>query len=375
MLDPSPVMRSLLARSLLVALGLVIGAAFVEGGLRLLGPAPTHGLRGLHRAEPNEPWLYRGRPGAEARVGDTGEVLYRINAEGFRDASRRLERKDGAYRVGVVGDSIAFGYGVNVTERFTERLEAELAHESGRGVEVLNFGVAGFNAYNEAALVEGLVSEYELDLLLVQFCVNDLNDPTLHFDAQTRVALGELPDAAFPNPDTRGQVGPRSGPERALDRCRLRLCSLLRRAFPADEARQLEPRELALAMAPRSDLGDGPERSWLEGHYANMAAVAAAGGARFGVLVFPYSAQLEALEEKARGLGLQRDLATLAKQRGWLLIDLFASFRDAGPGEALFVDMWHPTARGHAIAAEAVAAGLRRHGVPERSADAATGRN
>jgi len=49
-----------------------------------------------------------------------------------------------------------------------------------------------------------------------------------------------------------------------------------------------------------------------------------------------------------------------APVHGWYLIDLLPAFRAAAArdGAPLFQDLWHPTARGHAIAAEAVAAQL-----------------
>ena len=45
---------------------------------------------------------------------------------------------------------------------------------------------------------------YAPDIVLAQFCINDLNNPSSHFDAQTRSQLGPLPDAAFPDPAERG---------------------------------------------------------------------------------------------------------------------------------------------------------------------------
>lgn len=345
-------MRSLLARTLLVAAGLATGVLLVEVGLRAFGSTGGGGLRGLHQVEPDAPWLYRGLPGAEARARATGDVLYRINADGFRDIARERARSGDALRIGVLGDSIAFGYGVEVGDRFTEQLEAELRRLSGRAVEVLNFGVAGYNAYNEAALFIGLLADYELDLVLVQFCVNDLNDPTLHFDAQTRLALGELPEAAFPNPATRGRVEPS---RRAwLERCPLRLCGVLLRAFP----KATEPPDNAaqiLSMAPR-DLADAAERAWLERRYASIAEAAAARGAGFGVVVFPFEAQLET----AGDARLQREIRALARSRGWLVFDLLPGFRAAAAGGPLFLDHWHPSARGHAVAAAALAAELAR---------------
>lgn len=351
--SPTHDMRSLLARTLLVAAGLVTGVLLVEVGLRAFGVAGGGGLRGLHRVEPDAPWLYRGLAGAEARLESTGEVLYRINADGFRDVTRERARSGDAARIGVLGDSIAFGYGVEMGERFTERLEAELRRVSGRAVEVLNFGVPGYNPYNEAALFAGMLADYELDLVLVQFCVNDLNDPTLHFDAQTRLALGELPEAAFPNPATRGRVAPS---RRAwLERCPLRLCGVLLRAFPPPAPETPDPATRVLSMAPR-DLADPAERAWLERHYGSIAEAAAARGARFGVVVFPFEAQLG----RPGDARLQREMRVLARARGWLVLDLLPAFRAAPAGGPLFLDFWHPSARGHAVAAEALAEELAR---------------
>ena len=70
-------------------------------------------------------------------------------------------------------------------------------------MEILNLAVSGYNPYNQGELLRDLGLAYEPDLVLAQFCINDLNDPTLHFDTQTRLRLGSIPDPPFPDPPLR----------------------------------------------------------------------------------------------------------------------------------------------------------------------------
>ena len=75
-------------------------------------------------------------------------------------------------------------------------------------------------------------------------------------------------------------------------------------------------------------------------------------GGEFAVIVFPYQTQLE---EGAPSM-VQEKLRALGKHAGIVVIDLLPTFRRASvePGEPLFLDMWHPSARGHRVAAEEI---------------------
>ncbi|MEZ5973291.1 MAG: hypothetical protein R3E96_00160 [Planctomycetota bacterium] len=53
------------------------------------------------------------------------ECMVRINAEGFRDPERNASAASGRKRVAVLGDSIAWGWGVQDDERFSAVLEHE----------------------------------------------------------------------------------------------------------------------------------------------------------------------------------------------------------------------------------------------------------
>ncbi len=53
-----------------------------------------------------------------------GGVSWRTNAQGMRDRSYSVAKPAGTFRIALVGDSIAAGWGVDVEERFESILEA-----------------------------------------------------------------------------------------------------------------------------------------------------------------------------------------------------------------------------------------------------------
>jgi lysophospholipase L1-like esterase len=349
-------MNALVGRLALVLLGTAIGLGTAEAALRILALVrPAEGLRALHEARPDRPWLFGLRPGAEARIPHTGDVRYTINAAGFRDRHYPLQKPVGTFRAVVLGDSIVFGYGVALEDSFAKRLERALAIRATQPTEVLSLGVNGYNPYTEAALLADVGVRYQPDLVLVAFCINDLNDPTMHFDAQTVLHLGDVPDLAFPDPARR----PRRPPPSLADRlCNLsRLCALL-------PGRARQPRSNAGALAAGLVSYDRPtatQLAWLRDRYADMAATARTAGARFAVVVFPHGTQVDGQGSDT----IEREITALGDAGGWQTIDLLPAFRRGRGTGPLFIDLWHPTAAGHRIAADALAAELPcRHLVP-----------
>lgn len=341
--------RPVLARLAAAALGVVVALAVLELVVRLaVPPSASEVLRGLHVARPEKPWLYGLKPHARRRDATHPDVVYQVNAEGFRDRAFGRAPASDALRILVLGDSIAFGYGVALEQTFAKQLERRLrAAAEAPSFEVLNLGVSGYNPYTEAALLADVGLGYRPDVVLAQFCVNDLNDPTLHFDASTMLALGDIPEAAFPDGAAHRRPAPPAGD--VLRRaCRSsRLCTLL-----ADRlAPPLDDETMVRALSPRSD-PSAAEVAWLEEQYERMARAAAERGARLVLVVFPYESQLAPGGPDA----LQRAMVTLGQRTGVPVIDLLPAFRRAAAdgGEPLFLDLWHPSARGHEVAAEAI---------------------
>lgn len=100
-----------------------------------------------------------------------------INSDGLRDYEYSVGKPPGAFRVLFVGDSVTFGWGVELEETVPKHLEALLLNQTTTKVEVLNFGVPGANLISEIALVEEKGLKYKPDLVLFLFNENDFEDP------------------------------------------------------------------------------------------------------------------------------------------------------------------------------------------------------
>ena len=139
---PAAVVAPLLlafAASALAGLGL-------ELALRVSGYTPYY-LEGRAFVPSSKPaMMYEPRPGFR---GLYAGVPIAINSAGFR--GKEVRRPDGgkAFRVVVVGDSIAFGQGVSEAETLEEQLAARLERRLASPVEVVNLGVPGYDTCQE----------------------------------------------------------------------------------------------------------------------------------------------------------------------------------------------------------------------------------
>jgi lysophospholipase L1-like esterase len=139
--------------------------------LRLLSPSAD--TPGLFVETPSEiEWA--GRPDAR---GLFGGVPVAFNHFGLRDRERSMKRTPGAIRILALGDSVTFGLGVATEEAFprvTENLLNAARPDGLASVEVLNFGVPGYNTLHELAQLRALGLAFEPDLVVVGFLYNDL---------------------------------------------------------------------------------------------------------------------------------------------------------------------------------------------------------
>lgn len=344
-----------------VALALFLAGVVLAAGEWIAGFVDGQAaFRGMHRLRPDAPWLYDLSPGAVA-PGPFGKVEYRIASHGFRDLERNEKKPPGTYRVAVLGDSVTFGYGVSREDGFVARTEAALAALSAsehdeKKVEVLNFGISGFNPYSETELFRGVVRDYAPDLTLVQFCVNDLNDPRFHFGASTVQRLGAMPAKAFPNPARAEDAPWEVSPAAAL--CdHSNLCRVLLGGALGPNRDPVDGGDIQEAFEVRDGPGFEEEWAWLRERYRELAASAAEAGSEFGIIAFPHAAELSSDPAALTAAG---KLVTLGREEGWLVIDVLPAMRSSGAEPtALYLDVWHPTSEGHRVASEVIADALR----------------
>ncbi|NDY56582.1 SGNH/GDSL hydrolase family protein [Desulfovibrio sulfodismutans] len=101
-------------------------------------------------------------PGARAVSKSTGQPIeYAINTAGFRDRDFPREKPAGVFRILVVGDSHAFGFGVPLDKHFTKLLEGYFT-----GVEVMNLGVSGYGVDQELLFLRDTGFAYHPDLVV-----------------------------------------------------------------------------------------------------------------------------------------------------------------------------------------------------------------
>jgi lysophospholipase L1-like esterase len=102
-------------------------------------------------------------------------VTVRTNALGMRGGPASEAPAAGVVRVLVVGDSFAFGHGVEDEQGFVRRLETRWRSE-GRPVEVLNAAVPGYGTDHHWIWLHESGFALRPDLVLLALCHNDVDD-------------------------------------------------------------------------------------------------------------------------------------------------------------------------------------------------------
>lgn len=174
--------RRLRRRLTLVGLGLALPCAVAELGLRILDPAHTAEV--IERERFADAVLERGGNGALAlKPGAVGTLFgheARIGAHGFRTPPVATPKPADVYRILVVGDSVAFGWGVSADDAFPRVMERELNAGPIPGgkarVEVIDAAVPGWGVPHEFDFLRTTGVAWQPDLVIVTLINNDLTD-------------------------------------------------------------------------------------------------------------------------------------------------------------------------------------------------------
>jgi hypothetical protein len=154
--------RSTRSKLLLTCGAGLAGLLVAELLVRVLDLAP-HELpepRGTVLRRAADPRLrFENHPGSSQELvyfdaaGAERSVIARINSQGFRGPEVALDKHPRTLRIACIGDSHTFGYGVGDSETWPAVLQELLdGGETGLRVEVLNFGVQGYDTQQEVVL-------------------------------------------------------------------------------------------------------------------------------------------------------------------------------------------------------------------------------
>lgn len=312
----------------------MVTALACEAALRLIGVSvgTVQINRQTVRRTANGRLRFELRPGALARA----EVEYRINALGLRGPETALEKPPGVRRVAVLGDSIAFGYWVAERDAFPRQLEAMLAGGVGARVEVLDFGVPGYNLDQEIETLRTKAFDFSPDVVVVAFCLNDL-------EGVFSYELGLVQDRALQGRSLVGRL--REG--------------LLRHSlfFSWIEYRLSELAARRRYVAARNPL-EGPlyaeavsqQKVALDGKLAVLSSLLRQRGVPGLVVVFPV---LGARFARYPYRELHQVVLRSAEEAGLAGLDLLSCYSSYDFRE-LRVDVVHPSPLGHRVAAHAI---------------------
>jgi len=197
-------MRSSLINLALFVTSTILALLMIELALRLMGwdtmyVSPERAR--FWKCDPLLGWAHQ--PGQEG-IFETPQfrTTVHINQKGLRDRDHSYERIKDVGRILVLGDSFAWGYGVEENQRFSQLLETLMS------VEVVNAGVSGYSTDQELLWFQNEGIKYDPDLVILVFAGNDIGDNeqqlvnTVYYKPQFVIAEGQLILINTPVPKT-----------------------------------------------------------------------------------------------------------------------------------------------------------------------------
>jgi lysophospholipase L1-like esterase len=280
--------------------------------------------RYLRETLPDQKLNYRHRPGFRTTYQDRAVSF---NELGLRD--RPLEAKaSGESRLVILGDSVAFGWGVPEEDTFGRQLEQRLGDCLGRPVRTVNTGVCSYNTVQQLRFLRRQGAQLDPDAVLLLYVENDV-----------------LP--FLPVERDGSMLSVRGRPGRLTD-------WLLARSWTYRVAYHLSRPMLAGETLDPEAAGYRDSLAAL----ASLAETSADLGAEFAVIVYR-------MARRPASDRLVEDIRAVGEAAGFSVADAAPWFagRDLR-GLTNSVTDTHPNAAGHALLAEGAADFLRRNKLP-----------
>ena len=259
-----------------------------------------------------------------------------VNDVGYRDAPMNWNAKHKAL---LLGDSISWGDCVPHTDEiYPQVCERELSKRLGESVEIINTGTPGYSSLQELKLLQLRGKEFQPEVVILQFCLNDVVDRY-----RTMAAYGG--DSEFLGIDTRAachgfaSLSQYSSVVEAITR-------YLQRRGRRYEEYQVKN---LVTTTPSPEIEDAWSTTFAE--IAEMKKFSESLGAKFMIVITPFKFQLDDPENTRIP---QDKLLAFAKENGIEVLDLLPAFVEH-KDEKLFADADHFAPRGHQIAAAELA--------------------
>lgn len=100
------------------------------------------------------------------------KAFSRDNSFGFNDIEREVRKKEGVYRIVILGDSIIWGDGLPYEAIWSHKVEKKMKQVTDE-VEVISWGKNGWSTLDEFDFLKKEGPKFNIDLLIVGFVKND----------------------------------------------------------------------------------------------------------------------------------------------------------------------------------------------------------
>lgn len=277
-------------------------------------------------------------PLASVRVPERyGTIRYSFNSNGYRDDDPFSGGRNAA--IVLLGDSVAFGLGVQQELTFAQRLQQALDQRAAGSYDIVNLAMFGYHSKNELDAFREDGMWLRPHLVIVQFYMNDFS-----------MSAGEVgtsrPSMADRLRAARNRTLYSSALYRRVHQAFAGLSYLtlhdLRRRYP-QSLNHAEPEHKLAYLAERPD-GEVPAFDALRKIHELSAGI----GARMLLVVSPDEVQLY----EHRYDAINQRIARFCTSEGVPYLDLLPIFRTSAEPVELFLDGVHLSDRGHALAAE-----------------------
>jgi peptidoglycan/LPS O-acetylase OafA/YrhL len=160
----------------IAGLVIVLPIAF-EATVRIVDPQEVLGWGERSSLKPDDIYGYRLKPNTTTRLRWLSyDYTVKANALGFPGKLYDKQKPEDVYRIMVTGDAFESAEGVDTNDAWPRLLEKQLARETANAIQVLNFSITGWGPNQYASVIANYAPEYEPDLIIVGFFVNDFFD-------------------------------------------------------------------------------------------------------------------------------------------------------------------------------------------------------
>lgn len=140
--------------------------------------------------------LAQPRPTGYAPVNADHRALREKNTRGYRDLEHALAKPAGTRRLLSMGDSFAWGAGIQLEDAYPQRLARALTRRRRETWEVVNLALPGMGTVDQAVQLADQGFAYQPDVVLLGYVLNDCEDAAA---AEARRAVDWL-EGAGPSP-------------------------------------------------------------------------------------------------------------------------------------------------------------------------------